>query len=138
MYCLSSSFTLPIQLQLRGDIADRRAAAAAADVKRKPLGVVRVVRQKFQTLALHLAALTASDTPYLELQIYPQIAGPKISNTPDPSIVPPGLLSSTRTACRFFERRTSVTTRAYGSPNTPRKSSTGESLETDMHPAPLF
>jgi len=103
---------VPIQLQLRRDIADRCAAATAADVKRKPLGVVRVVRQKFQTLALHFAALTASDTPDLELQVDPETAGPKIANPPDPAIVPAGLLPSARPAPRFFERRISTITRA--------------------------
>jgi hypothetical protein len=116
---------VPIQMQFFGDIADRRAAATAADVKSKSLGVERVVRQELQALTLHLAALTAPDAPHLELQEDPQIAGCKIANAPNFAIVPAEVLSSARPARRFFERRTSVTTRACGSPNTPRRSSTG-------------
>jgi len=116
---------VPIQLQLFGDIADRCTAAAAADVKSKSLRVERVVRQEFQALAFHRAAMTAPDAPHLELQEYTQAAGCQIASAPNLAIVPAELLSSTCPARRFFERRTSVTTRACGSPNTPRRSSTG-------------
>src|SRR5262249_35621597 len=95
-------YGVPIQLQLRGDIADRCAAAAAADVKSKSLGVERVVCRKLQALALHLAAPTASDTPHLELQVYPPTADPKISTGRAPWIVPAGLLSPPRPARCFF------------------------------------
>src|SRR6267143_1045600 len=87
---------MPIQLQLLGNIPDWRAAAAAADVKSKPLGVERVVRQELQTLALHLAALAAPDAPYLELQEYAQAAGRKISSAANRAIVPPAMVSSAR------------------------------------------
>jgi hypothetical protein len=116
---------MPIQLQLLGNIPDWRAAAAAANVKSKPLGVERVVRQELQTLALHLAALAAPDAPYLELQEYAQAASRKISSAANLAIVPPGMFSSACPAGRFFERRTRVTMRACGSPNTPRTSSMG-------------
>ena len=39
---------------------------------------------------------------------------------PQPSVVPPLLNSSATAANRFFERRSSRTTRTCGSPNTPR------------------
>ena len=118
-------YGMPIQLQLLGNIPDRSAAAAATDVKSKSLGVERVVRQELQALALHLAALAASDAPHLEFQEYAQSAGRKIASPAKLAIVPPGMFSSTRPAGRFFERRTSVTMRACGSPNTPRTFSIG-------------
>src|SRR5258708_342549 len=94
-------------------------------VKSKPLGVEGVVRQDPQTLALPLAALAAPDAPYLELQEYAQAASRKISSAANLAIVPPGMFSSACPAGRFFERRTRVTMRACGSPNTPRTSSMG-------------
>jgi hypothetical protein len=112
-------------MQFLGDIADRRVASAAADVKSKSLGVERVVRQELQAFALHRAAMTAPDAPHLELQEYPQAAGCQIASAPDLAIVPAEVLTATCPARRFFERRTSVTIRACGSPNTPRRSSTG-------------
>ena len=116
---------MPIQLQLLGNIPDRSAAAAAADVKSKSLGIERVVCQELQTLALHLAALAARNPPHLELQEDTQAAGRKISNAANLAIVPTGMFSSARPAGCFFERRTRVTMRACGSPNMPRTSSTG-------------
>jgi hypothetical protein len=102
---------------------DRGAAAAATDVKGKPLGVERVVRQELEALALHLAAPAARDPPHLEFQEDTQVGGRKVSSPAKLAIVPPGMFSSARPAGRFFERRTSVTMRACGSPNTPRTSS---------------
>ena len=116
---------VPVQLQLFCNIADRRAAAAPADIKRKPLSVERIVRQEFQSLALHLAAMPAPDAPHLELQKYAQAAGRKIPNAPKLAIVPSGMLSPAYAATGFFERRTSVTIRACRSPNTPRTCSSG-------------
>jgi hypothetical protein len=53
---VQSLHRVPVQLQFLGDVMDRGAAAAATDVKGKPLGVERVVRQELEALALHLAA----------------------------------------------------------------------------------
>lgn len=75
--------------------------------------------------APRFAALAASDAPHLEFQEYAQAAGRKIASPAKLAIVPPGMSSSARPAGRFFERRTSVTMRACGSPNTPRTSSMG-------------
>src|SRR5262245_54979042 len=69
---------MPVQLQLLGDIPDRGAAAAPPHVEGKSLGVERIVGQELETLALHLAAPPAGDTPYLELQEYPQPTRRKI------------------------------------------------------------
>jgi hypothetical protein len=120
---------MPIELELLGDIPDRRAAAAPANVKGKSLGVERVVRQELEALALHLAALATHDAPHLELQEYTQVARCKVPSPTKLPIVPPGMLPSARSATRFFERRTRVTMRACGSPNTPRTSSTGRKPE---------
>ncbi len=116
---------MPIEPELLGDISDRSTAAAPTNIEGESLGVERVVRQKLETLALHLAALAALDPPHLELQEYPQATGRKVPNLTKLAIVPPGMVPSARPAGRFFERRTRVMMRACGSPNTPRTSSMG-------------
>src|SRR6266571_589041 len=116
---------MPVELQLLGDVIDRSAAASPADIEGKSLGVERIVRQKLETLALHLAAPAATHASHLELQEDAQAAGREIASAAKLAIIPPGMLLSAGPARRFFERRTSVTMRACGSPNTPRTSSTG-------------
>ena len=94
-------------------------ATAASDVPSEALRVQRVVGQPTQALALHLAAASAQDAPNLEFQVHAGIAARQIAHSSLLSVVPTEVHSSTRIARRFFERRTSVTTRARGSPNTP-------------------
>ena len=50
---------IPVQVQLLGDILDRGAATAPADVVGKPLRVERVVAEKVEPLALHGPAVPA-------------------------------------------------------------------------------
>src|SRR5260370_42407903 len=63
---------VPVQFEFLGDVPDRGAPTAPADIKGKSLGVERIVRQEFQTLALHLAATAAKDAPPPKLKEYAQ------------------------------------------------------------------
>src|SRR6266700_4125995 len=92
MYCLSSSLTV-CQSSFSSFATSRIGELRQpADIKRKALGVERIVRQEFQSLALHLAAMPAPDAPHLELQEYAQAAGRKIPNATKLAIVPSGML----------------------------------------------
>ena len=111
---------LPIEAQLLGDILDRRDAAAPADEGGKPLGVKRIVGQELQPLPPHLAARSAKDAPDLELKIDARVAARQIAHAPHRAIVPAAMQRSAVGAARFFERRFSLTMRAFGSPKMPR------------------
>src|SRR5260370_16714779 len=87
---------VPVQFEFLGDVPDRGAPTAPADIKGKSLGVERIVRQEFQTLALHLAAPAAMDAPHLKLKEYPQPPPATIApTTPLPTLPPPPPLPST-------------------------------------------
>ena len=116
---------VPVQLERLGNIPDRRAPTAPADVKGKSLAVERVVRQELQTLALHLATTAAIDASHLELKEYAHAAAGKIARAAELAIVPARTHLPTSAAGRFFDRRTSVMTRACGSAKIPRTCSTG-------------
>jgi hypothetical protein len=107
-------------MKLLGQLLDRGRTAAPADVMRKPLGIEGVVGQELQPLALHLAATAALHAPNLELEVDTHIAAGQIANLTRAPVVPAHVGSTTAAAERFFERRSSVTTRAFGSPKTPR------------------
>src|SRR5262249_7064794 len=76
--------------------------------------------EEVQPLALHLAATPALHAPHLEFQVNARIAAGKIAHPSRSPVVPAHLRPATAAAQRFFERRRSVTTRAFGSPKTPR------------------
>jgi hypothetical protein len=76
-------------------------------------------------LSFHLATAPAQNPSNLELQIDPCVAAAQIANAPRRAIVPARVRSTTFLADRFFERRTSVTTRAFESPKMPRTTSSG-------------
>src|ERR1700752_1674912 len=59
---------VPIKRQFLRNIRDRCLSAAAADKIRKAFGVEWIVGQKAEPLLLHLAAATAVDAPYLQLE----------------------------------------------------------------------
>jgi hypothetical protein len=115
----------PVQFQLFGDILDGARAAAPADEPRKPLGIERVVGEKRQMLAFHLARARAANPAYLELEVYPRIGAGQVAGPTRRAVVPTGVHPPTVLAKRFFERRTSGMTLASGSPKMPRMSSRG-------------
>ena len=121
MYCLLQRLDrVPVKLEVAGDIADRCLLAAAADIVRKALGEMRVVRQKIQALAFHAATTTAVDAPHLQFQDNPKPRTRQVANLPQASVVPALLRQPTAPANRFFERRSRRTITTSGAPNTPR------------------
>ena len=79
-----------------------------------------VTCQKVEPLPFHLAAAAAIDAPHLQLQEYPRVPARQITHLADLAIVPAHLDPAATSARRFFERRRSVITRAFGSPKIPR------------------
>ena len=124
---------MPVQLQFRCHILDRRRPAATADITGKALGVERIVGQEVEPLALHLATTAAVEAPHLQLQKNPRVAARQIAHAPNLAIVPAGLDPTAAAACRFFDRRWSRITRAFGSPNTPCTVGSGRTAGT-THP----
>ncbi len=116
---------IPVQLQFFGNILDRPRAAAPPYVVGKALGIEGIVGQESELLALHFAAALALNTPDLELQVHAPVATGQISNLPQAPVVPARVHSTTAAADVFFERRTRVMTRAFGSPKTPRTVGSG-------------
>ena len=111
---------VPVELQLLRDVTDRSLPAAAPDIQRKALGEARIVRQEIQLLALHGGAGAARHAPHLEFQDNAEPDARQVANPPHPPVVPPCLPLTAAIADGFFERRSSLTTRTSGSPNTPR------------------
>src|SRR5450830_1020139 len=111
---------IPVELQLLGNVLDRRLPTALAHVMGKALRIERVVRQEIEPLALHLAATAASHPPDLNLQKDARVAARQIANLPYTPVVPTRMNSPAAPANRFFARRASVMMRAFGSPKTPR------------------
>ncbi len=110
---------IPVQVQFLGNVLDRRLPAAPAHVMGKALGIEGIVGQNLQPLAFHFAASSALHAPHLDLQEDTHVPTREIANASRTSVVPPGMNSTAAAADRFFERRTRVMTRAFGSPNTP-------------------
>jgi hypothetical protein len=111
---------VPVQCQVLSHVLDRGRPTTLAHIVRKALGVERIVRQKVEPFLLHLATTAALDPPHLQFQKYPRVAAGKIAYTADLAIVPPHLNTTATSTSRFFERRLSVITRAFGSPKIPR------------------
>ena len=120
---------MPFEPELIGDILDRRGAAALADVEGEPLGVAGILGQEVQPLALHCQTTEAANPANLDLQEDPQTAAGEIADSAYRPIVEAVLNTATGPARRFFERRTSVTTRAPGSPKMPATACRGRRPE---------
>lgn len=110
---------LPVELELLGDVADGRLPATPSDVPGKALGVERIVGEEVEPLGLHLAASPTVDPANLQFQPDAGVATGQVAHAANLAVVPPELRTATAAADRFFPRRTSVMTRALGSPNTP-------------------
>jgi hypothetical protein len=116
---------IPVEMEFLGQLLDRGRTAAPAHVMRKALGIEGIVGQEVQPLALHFAATSALDAPNLALEIDTRIAAGQIANATRAPVVPTQVRSTTAAAERFFERRSRVMTRAFGSPKTPRTTGRG-------------
>jgi hypothetical protein len=93
---------VPVQFQIRRYVLDCRGSTAAADIIGKALGVVRIVRQKVEPLALHLAAVATVEAAHLQLQENPRVAARQIAHPADLAIIPAHLHATAATARRFL------------------------------------
>src|SRR5271167_2112610 len=116
---------LPVQVQLAGDVPDRRGPTAPAHEERKALGVKGVVGKPGQLLLLHLGATPAAHPTALELQIDSGVSRREVSHLAQLAIVDSARGPTTGSAQSFFPRRSSRTMRTLGSPNTPRTAARG-------------
>ena len=80
----------------------RLLAAAPANEVGEPLGVKRVVGQKVELLASHLAAKLAKYAPHIEFEIDPRVTARQIADATHRAIVPALVQASTTAAQRFF------------------------------------
>ena len=119
---------LPMQVKLLGDIPNARGTAPAPHVEDETLGVERVVGQKGKLLLLHLAAAPALDAAHLQIEVDAKRAAREIAYPPALPVVDTRRDTTTGAACRFFPRRSRVTTRAWGSPKTPSRRRQGRKL----------
>src|SRR5438876_10425632 len=110
---------VPVQRQFLRHVLDRRPSAPPPDKVGKALGIERIVREKLEPFSLHTATPATIDPPYLQFQKYPSVAARKITHPPNFPVVPAHLDMTAAPAARFFERRFSVITRAFGSPKMP-------------------
>ena len=115
----------PVQFQFLGHVLDGARPAAAADVPGKPLRIERVVGQKVELFASHLASTGAAQAPYLEFEVDPRVGAGLVAGASGRAVVPARVRSPAVLADRFFERRTSGMTRVIGSPKMPWMSSRG-------------
>ena len=110
---------LVVQMQLLGNILDRRSTATFAYVKGKSLGVERIVGQEGKCLLLHLAAPSARNTPDLQLEVNTRVATGEVADQAELAVVEDPVCRTTPSADSFFCRRVDRITRALGSPKIP-------------------
>ena len=125
---------IPVEVEFPGNIHDGGLATAPPYVVRKALGMEGVVRQEVEPLALHVAATLAQHAPHLDCRKDTCVATRKIANAPRAPAVPARRESTTASENAFFERRTRVMTRAFGSPETRAPWVTDENPETQTRP----
>ena len=110
---------LVVQMQLLGNILDRRSTATFAHVIGKSPGVERIVGQEDKLLLLHLAAPSARNTPDLQFEGDTRVATGEIADQAELAVVESPVCRTTPSADRFFCRRVRRMTRALGSPKIP-------------------
>jgi hypothetical protein len=81
--------------------------------------------QKVEPLALHLATVTAVEAPHLQFQKNPRVAARQIAHRRTLRSYQPIWTRPQQPQVRFFERRLSLITRAFGSPKTPHTVGSG-------------
>ena len=111
--------SLPIQVRFLSHVFDRHRPATPPHKEPKPLAVKRIVREPIELLLLHFLAPRAIDPTYFDVQIDSIISTPQVADPTALAIVPSPLDMTAGTANRFFPRRCSCNTRAFGSPKIP-------------------
>ena len=110
---------VPVEAQLLGHVSDGRGATAPAHVEGEALRVEGVVGQEGEPFLLHRATGSAGHPPDFDLEGDAQVPTGQIADAAPLAVVPATLPAPARPAGRFFGRRSSTTTLAYRSPNTP-------------------
>ena len=126
---LQSLDRLPVKTQFLGDVLDGGLTAAPPHVVGKALGIEGIVRQEVEPLALHVPTTLALHAPHLDLEVDTHVSTGEIAHLPYSAVVPSRVHAAAPAACRFFERRLRLMTRAYGSPKTPRTVCCGRNPE---------
>ena len=116
---------MPIQLEFLRHILDRHRPTLPPYINPKPLRVKGIGRNPTQSLLLHLPTLPTIDPSNLHLYINPGIPTGQIPYPTCLLVVVTPVNRTTTTTNRFFWARSSWTTRALGSPNTPLISALG-------------
>ena len=130
---------LPVQMGLPGNIANRRDTTPPSHPEGKTLRVKGIVGQPLQTLLLHLPATSAQNASDLHIQPNTPIPAGKIPHPTNLAIVKRPVRPSAGPANRFFPRRRSLMTRAYGSPKIPDNLALRrEPRETDTCPTVVW
>lgn len=111
---------IPIEAEFLGNILDGGLATAPPHVVGKTLDIEGVVRQEVEPLALHVAVTLAQHATHLDREKDTCAATREIVNAPRASVVPTRPELTIASANAFFELRTRVVKRAFGSPKTPR------------------
>src|SRR6266851_789851 len=95
----------PIQVQLAGDVLDRRGPTAPAHKERKALGVEGVVGEPRQLLLLHFAATPAAHPTALDLQIDSGVSRREVSYLAQLAVVDSARGPTAGSTQSFFPRR---------------------------------
>ena len=106
-------------MQLLGDILDRGGTATLAYVKRKSLGVERIVGQEGKFLLLHLATPSTQNTSDLQFEVDARVAAGEVSDQAEIVVVERPVCRTASSADCFFCRRVNRMIRALGSPKIP-------------------
>ena len=102
---------MPIEMHPPRHVLDRHRTAQSTDLHGKSQGVIWVVRQEVEFFVLH-AACFAFHAVHVKIEINVSVSASKIARAPPAFIVKAATNFLAPTANRFFERRSSVTTKA--------------------------
>ena len=95
---------VPVEVQLLGNVLDRRGATTTAHIEGEAFRIRAVVREERQRLLSHRAARNAFHAPYLDVQEDSEAPAPQIPHPLALPVVEAPVLATTR-ARGFFERR---------------------------------
>ena len=116
---------LPVQVGLPGDSLDAHPPAPPPDPEGEPLDVEQRVGQPVQLLLLHLPAAPTADAAHFHVQVDAPIPAGEVPHSAHLPIVESAMHTPADPTGRFFPRRRSRMTRAYGSPKTPLTTDSG-------------
>src|SRR5205823_10529676 len=86
---------MPVQAKFLGDILKGAHPAAPPHIPSKPLRIRGIVGKNVEALALHRAAASALNPPYLDLQVDARVAAGQVAHPPGLAVVPAHVRSTT-------------------------------------------